>query len=71
MNSRFIDIIRVFDDASLNELPVIIDCCEYMVDWSEEDEMYRFKDRFGGHFALNAGEAEEWREDGHEVNYQG
>ena len=69
MNSRFTDVVAIFDHAYLTETPVVIDCCTYMVTWDSEDEMYRFKDRFGGHFALNVDEVEGWKEDGHEIVY--
>ena len=69
MNSRFIDIVTLLDDAVLNDIPVVIDSCTYYVVWDEEDEMYRFTDCFDGGFSLERDQIDEWKMDGHEIAY--
>ena len=69
MNSRFIDIVALFDDASFGDVPVVIDSCSYKVEWDTEDEVYRLTDRFGGGFTLAPDQIDEWKWDGHEIEY--
>ena len=69
MNSRFIDIITLFDDAFLNDHPVIIDSCMYYVEWNEEDEAYHLTDCFDGSFSLEKDEIDKWKQDDHIISY--
>lgn len=69
MNSRFIDIVALLDDATLNGIPVVIDSCTYYVTWDKEDEMYHLTDCFGGGFSLESDRVDEWKMDGHEIAY--
>lgn len=71
MNSRFIDIVALLDDAALNDIPVIIDSCTYYVEWDGEDEMYHLTDCFDGSFSLERDQIDEWKIDGHEIAYNG
>lgn len=71
MNSRFIDIVALLDDAVLNDIPVVIDSCTYYVEWDGEDEMYRLTDCFDGGFSLERDQIHEWKMDGHEIAYNG
>jgi hypothetical protein len=69
MNSRFIDIVALLDDAVLNNSPVIIDSCRYYPTWDKENEMYRLMDCFGGSFSLEQDQIDEWKWEGHEIEY--
>ena len=35
MNSRFIDIVALLDDASFGDVPVVIDSCSYYVECAD------------------------------------
>ena len=69
MNSRFIDIVALFDDASFGDHPVIIDSCSYYVEWDKEDEVYRLTDCLDGGFTLAPDQIDEWKWDGHEIEF--
>lgn len=69
MNSRFVDIIALFDDAFLNDQPVVIDSCVYYVEWDKEEEAYHLSDCFDNKFSLMKEEINEWRRDNHIIGY--
>lgn len=69
MNSRFIDIVALLDDASFSDVPVIIDSCSYYVEWDTEDKVYRLTDCFDGGFTLTRDQIDEWKWEGHEIEY--
>jgi len=71
MNSRFIDITALLDDAELNDIPVVIDFCTYYVECDKEDEMYRLTDCLDEGFSLKRDQIDEWKMDGHEISYNG
>ena len=69
MNSRFVDIITLFDDAFLSDNPVIIDSCTYYVVWDKEEETYYLSDCFDNKFSLKKEEINEWKQDNHIIYY--
>lgn len=71
MNSRFIDIVALLDDAVLNDIPIIIDSCIYYVEWDGKGEMYHLTHCFDDGFSLELGQIDEWKMNGHEIVYNG